>query len=160
MRRIFQQRLGFFLLALFTGLLVGVSTVALIECIFYLQDLLFVREDNVDRVSWLANKSDWTIVLAPVFGGIIVGLILRQMPEKRFHGIADVMEASAMRAGKMDVRSGGIVGLATLVSLGSGAPLGREGPAVHIGASITSWIAEKLGLDRTQSISLLSLIHI
>ena len=133
----------------------GVATVALIQCISVLQDILFARSGDLDRVSWLANKSDWTIVLAPVLGGVVVGLILRQMPGHRFHGIADVMEASALRAGKMDVRSGGIVGLATLVSLGSGAPLGREGPAVHIGASLTAWLAEQLGLGRTQSITLL-----
>lgn len=155
MRAIFRERFGFFLLALFVGIVVGAATVGLIEGILVLQDFLFARTDGVDRISWLANKSDWTILLAPVLGGFVVGLILRHMPENRFHGIADVMEASAMRAGKMDVRSGGIVGLATLVSLGAGAPLGREGPAVHIGASITSWIAEWLGLDRTQSISLL-----
>lgn len=155
MTEFFKRRFGFFLLALFTGLIVGVTTVALIECIVFLQDFLFAREDNTDRIAWLANKSGWTILLAPVIGGIVVGLILRHMPEQRFHGIADVMEASAMRAGKMDVRSGGIVGLATLVSLGSGAPLGREGPAVHIGASITAWLADKLGLDRTQSLALL-----
>ena len=128
---------------------------ALIQCIGVLQDILFARTANTDRISWLANKSDWTIVLAPIFGGVVVGLILRQMPGHRFHGIADVMEASALRAGKMDVRSGGIVGLATLVSLGSGAPIGREGPAVHIGASLTAWLAEQLGLGRTQSITLL-----
>ncbi len=155
MTEFFKLRFGFFLLALFTGLIVGVTTVALIECIITLQDFLFAREENTDRISWLANKSDWTIVLAPVLGGLVVGLILKHMPEQRFHGIADVMEASAMRAGKMDVRSGGIVGLATLVSLGAGAPLGREGPAVHIGASITAWMADKLGLDRTQSLALL-----
>lgn len=150
-----RHRFGFFLLALLVGLLVGASTVALIECVLYIQDLLFVRNDAVDRISWLANKSDWTIVLAPVFGGVIVGLILNHIPDKRFHGIADVMEASAMRAGRMDVRSGSIVGVATLASLGSGVPLGREGPAVHIGASMTAWLGEKLGLDRTHSISLL-----
>ena len=152
---LFRHRFGFFLLALLTGLIVGASTVLLIEGILLLQDFLFDRADDADRISWLANKSDWTILLAPILGGIVVGWILRHMPGHRFHGIADVMEASAMRAGKMDVRSGGIVGLATLVSLGAGAPLGREGPAVHIGASITSWVAEKFGLDRTQSISLL-----
>ncbi len=155
MKWLFQQRFGFFLLALLTGLIVGVVTVVLIEGILTLQDLLFARAGEVDRIHWLANKSDWTIVLALILGGLVIGLILRYMPENRFHGIADVMEASAMRAGKMDVRSGGIVGLATLVSLGAGAPLGREGPAVHIGASMTAWLAEKLGLDRTQSISLL-----
>lgn len=155
MKEFFKLRLGFFLLALFTGLLVGLTALALIEGIGLLQDFLFARGDDADRIFWLVNKSDQTVFLAPVLGGLVVGLILRHMPGNRFHGIADVMEASALRAGKMDVRSGGIAGVATLISLGSGAPLGREGPTVHIGASLTAWLAEQLGLDRTQSITLL-----
>ncbi len=153
-RRFLQSRLGFFVLALLTGLLVGATTVALMEGIVLLQDVVFTRYGS-DKVFWLIDKSDWSVVLAPVLGGIIVGIILRNMPGRRFHGIADVMEASAMRAGRMDVRSGGIAALATWVSLGSGAPLGREGPAVHIGASLTAWLAEHLGLGRAQSIALL-----
>ena len=154
MRKFLQSKPGFFVLALITGLLVGATTVALIEAISRLQDIVFTRFGS-DKVFWLIDKSDWSILLAPVFGGIVVGIILRNMPDQRFHGIADVMEASAMRAGRMDVRSGGIVALATWVSLGSGAPLGREGPAVHIGASLSAWLAEHLGLDRSQSIALL-----
>jgi len=153
-RNFLQSRFGFFVLALVTGLLVGASTVALIEAISRLQDVVFTRFGS-DKIFWLIDKSDWSILLAPVAGGIVVGIILRNMPENRFHGIADVMEASAMRAGRMDVRSGGIVALATWVSLGSGAPLGREGPAVHIGASLTAWLAEHLGLGRAQSMALL-----
>ncbi len=150
----FRSRFGFFALALGTGLLVGVSTVLLIECVGRLQDIVFARYGS-DKISWLANKSDWSIFIAPILGGVIVGVILRNMPSYRFHGIADVIEASAMRSGRMDVRSGGIAALAVWVSLGSGAPLGREGPAVHIGASLTAWLAELLGLDRTQSMTLL-----
>ncbi len=153
-REFYRSRFGFFALALFTGALVGVSTVILIECIAGLQDIVFARY-GADKVSWLAGKSDWSIFIAPILGGIVVGVLLRNMPNNRFHGIADVIEASAMRAGRMDVRSGGIAALAVWVSLGSGAPLGREGPAVHIGASITAWLAERLGLDRTQSLTLL-----
>lgn len=153
-RAFLQSRAGFFVLALITGLLVGASTVALIEAITRLQDVVFTRF-GTDKIFWLIDKSDWSILLAPVVGGIVVGIILRNMPNKRFHGIADVMEASAMRAGRMDVRSGGFAALATWVSLGFGAPLGREGPAVHIGASLTAWLAEYLGLDRAQSMTLL-----
>ncbi|OED40635.1 hypothetical protein AB833_11220 [Chromatiales bacterium (ex Bugula neritina AB1)] len=154
MRRFYRSRFGFFALALLTGLLVGVTTVVLIECISALQDAVFTRY-GADKISWLAGKSDWSIFFAPILGGIVVGVLLRNVPNNRIHGIADVMEASAMRAGRMDVRSGGIAAVAVWVSLGSGAPLGREGPAVHIGASITAWIAEILDLDRTQSLTLL-----
>ncbi len=153
-KRFFRLQSGFFLLALFTGLLVGVSTVLLIECISALQDVVFARY-GADKIGWLAAKSDWSVFIAPILGGVIVGVLLRNIPGQRFHGIADVMEASAMRAGRMDVRTGGIAALATWVSLGSGAPLGREGPAVHIGASLTAWLAERLDLERSQAITLL-----
>ncbi len=152
--RFIKTRLGFFLLALFTGVLVGVSTVVLIEAISALQDVVFARY-GADKIGWLASKSDWSVFVAPILGGIIVGVLLRNVPGHRFHGIADVMEASAMRAGRMDVRSGGMAAVATWISLGSGAPLGREGPAVHIGASLTAWLAEQLKLERTQSLTLL-----
>ena len=65
------------------------------------------------------------------------------------------MEACALNSGRMSVRSGITAALAAGVSLGAGAPLGREGPAVHIGASVSAWLAERLGLDRNQSLALL-----
>lgn len=150
-----NNRLGFFLLSACTGLLVGSSTVALIECIGFLQNLLFGVSDAYDPNQLQSRFSGWAVLLAPILGGVIVSVLLRLVPGQRIHGIADVMEASALRAGKMDVRSSIAAALATTVSLGSGAPLGREGPAVHIGASLTSWLAERFNLDRTQSLTLL-----
>jgi len=64
-------------------------------------------------------------------GGLIVGLLIQTLPGKRYHGIADVMEACAFNSGRMGVRSGVSAAIAAAVSLGVGAPLGREGPAVQ-----------------------------
>lgn len=153
--RFTNTRLGFFLLSAFTGLLVGSSTVALIECIGFLQDLLFGESATDDPDEMQSRFSGWSVLLAPIVGGIGISVMLRLLPGQRFHGIADVMEASALRAGKMDVRSGITAAFATTLSLGTGAPLGREGPAVHIGASLTSWLAEQFKLARTQSLTLL-----
>ena len=153
--RITNSRLGFFLLSAFTGLLVGSSTVALIECVDFLQGLLFGEPATDDPNQLDSRFSGWSVLLVPIFGGIVISVLLRFIPGQRFHGIPDVMEASALRAGKMDVRSGVSAAIATTLSLGTGAPLGREGPAVHIGASLTSWLAEKFNLGRTQSLTLL-----
>lgn len=150
-----HSRLGFFVLSAFTGLLVGTSTVALIECVDYLQSLLFVSAVTDGPDELVSQISGWSLLLVPIAGGIAISIMLRLVPGHRFHGIADVMEASALRAGKMDVRSGITAAFATTLSLGTGAPLGREGPAVHIGASLTSWLADKFNLDRTQSLTLL-----
>ncbi len=147
MRHFFQQRIGFFLLALAIGVVVGFSTVVLIEFILMIERVVLF--DSAEFGHWRY------LILAPVVGGVMVGALLHFLPGNRIHGIADVMEASALRAGKMDVRSGFVAALATGISLGCGAPLGREGPAVHIGASLTSWVAEVMRLDRTQSLTLL-----
>ena len=153
--RITDSRLGFFLLSAFTGLLVGTSTVALIESVDFLQSLLFGDSVADDPNQLQSRFSGWSVLLVPILGGVIISMMLRLVPGQRFHGIADVMEASALRAGKMDVRSGITAAFATTLSLGTGAPLGREGPAVHIGASLTSWLGDKFNLGRAQSLTLL-----
>lgn len=155
MPKFINSRLGFFLLSAFTGLLVGSVTVALIECIGFLQNLFFGISVDDDPAEFGSKFTGWSALLIPILGGIVISLMLRVVPGQRFHGIADVMEASALRAGRMNVRSGATVAVATTLSLGAGVPLGREGPAVHIGASLTSWLAETFHLDRTQSLTLL-----
>jgi CIC family chloride channel protein len=147
MRHFFQQRIGFFLLALAIGIVVGYSTVVLIEFIRMIERVVLFDSEEFGHWRYL--------ILAPVAGGVMVGALLHYLPGNRIQGIADVMEASALRGGKMDVRSGFVAALATGISLGSGAPLGREGPAVHIGASLTSWVGDIMRLDRTQSLTLL-----
>jgi len=103
----------------------------------------------------VATQPAWRIILVPALGGLLVGLLVQRVPGKRFHGIADVMEACALNSARMPTRSDWFAAVAAAVSLGSGAPLGREGPAVHIGASMSAWLAERLHLDRSQSLALL-----
>ncbi len=55
----------------------------------------------------------------------------------------------------MDYRSGILSAIATVVSLGSGASLGREGPAIHACATVGAWLASSLRLDKTDSLVLL-----
>ncbi len=155
MKEFINSRFGFFLLSAFTGLLVGTSTVVLIECVGFLQQLLFGISAEDDPNQFVGKLSGWSAFFGPILGGVAISLMLRHLPGQRFHGIPDVMEASALRAGKMDVRTGVTAAVATTISLGSGAPLGREGPAVHIGASLTSWLAERFNLDRNRSLTLL-----
>jgi len=148
-------RLVFFLLAGVIGMVVSLATVLLIEAISFVQLLGYGARSEAQFASIAAEQPWWRLMLVPLLGGLLVGVIINFLPSRRYHGIADVMEACAFNSGRMGVRSGVMAAIAAAVSLGSGAPLGREGPAVHIGASISAWFAEHLGLDRSQTLALL-----
>jgi len=149
------NRVLFFFLAVVVGVVVALATVGLIELIALVQLIGFGRSSEAEFASIAAEAPAWRVVAAPLIGGLVVGTTIYLLPGQRYHGIADVMEACAFNSGRMGVRSGLGAAFAAGVSLGVGAPVGREGPAVHIGASISAWLAERLGLNRSQSLALL-----
>ncbi len=98
----------------------------------------------------------WQILLVPAVGGLAVGVFVHNfMPNRRPQGVADVIEANALRGGRMSVTDGLKAALVSAVSLGSGASVGREGPVVHLGASLGAWISRRLHLGRSASRTLL-----
>lgn len=150
-----RPNLRLFAMALCMGVVVGASTLVLIEAIAWVQLLLLGGASERALVELIAETPAWRVLLAPVLGGLVVGVLIGYLPGQRYHGIADVMEACALRGGRMDARSGLGAAAAAALSIGSGASVGREGPAVHIGASLCSWVAERAGLERRHSLVLL-----
>jgi len=149
------NRVLFFVFAAVIGGVVGLATVALIQLILFVQFIGFGEASEFRFAQIAQDLPAWRVILVPTVGGLLVGLLMEWLPGKRYHGIADVMEACALNSARMSVRSGFGAAIAAALSIGVGAPLGREGPAVHIGASLSAWIAEKLGLDRRQSLAML-----
>ncbi len=86
----------------------------------------------------------WHVLIVPIIGGLIVGQILRFAPSGRARGIDDVIQSAAMNSGRISKRQGAASALAALVTLSTGGSTGREGPAVHIGAVIASWVSDRL----------------
>lgn len=111
-----------------------------------------------ENVLAAASTTPWPIILlAPVVGGLIVGIILeRYMPGKRPLGVADVIEARALGDCKINTRTGLISALLATISLGFGASAGREGPVVHLGATLASWIEDRFALNAAERRTLLA----
>ncbi len=98
----------------------------------------------------------WRALLAPTLGGLMVGvMIYHLMPGRRPHGVADAIEASALHGGRMSARAGLWAAVISALSIGAGASVGREGPAVHLGSALGSWVAERLHMNRPLSRTLL-----
>ncbi|MCK5168192.1 MAG: chloride channel protein, partial [Rhodospirillaceae bacterium] len=100
----------------------------------------------------LAGLQWWQIVWPPVVGGLIVGILVRiGLPENRPQGVANVIEANALKGGRMSLSDGLRAAVVNAISIGSGASVGREGPAVHLGAALAANIAKRLKLTRSIS---------
>ena len=155
MRPDLRRRLSFFLLSALIGAVVGLSTLLLVQLVSVVQWVGYGDASHEEYSQILAGLPHWQVILVPAAGGLLLGVVMQFLPGKRYHGIADVMEACAMNSARMPARSGIGAALAAGISLGVGAPLGREGPAVHIGASISAWLAERLHLEHKQSLALL-----
>lgn len=142
-------------LAVMIGLATGGAIVLFRESIDLLQGL---ASGAGDERTWLDPGAItwWRLLLMPAAGGLLVGLLLRYaMPGRRPQAVADVIAASALQGGRMDGRSGIMAAVVSALSLGFGASVGREGPAVHIGGSIGGWLAGRLQMPRTASRTLL-----
>ena len=90
----------------------------------------------------------WTVALLPALGGLAVGWLWRRfVGEERYHGVAGVMEAVALAAGRLDYRLAPVKTVASALSIGSGASVGPEDPSVQIGANLGSFASQKLRLS-------------
>ena len=99
----------------------------------------------------------WIVVLAPTVGGLFVGLFLQYVhPIKRAEGVADVIEARAHSGKGLKFWQGLDSAAVTIVSLGSGGSGGREGPIVHLGASLANIICAVFSLTPASKKTLLA----
>jgi CIC family chloride channel protein len=135
-------------LALVVGAISGGATVLFIEGIAFFQTLIY--GSGTERLTAHAAALPWWHILAATtFGGLAIGLFVRfLLPEGRPHGVADVIEAAAFHGGAMSLRTGVAAAVASAFSLGAGASVGREGPAIHLGASLAGWLTRRLRLTR------------
>jgi CIC family chloride channel protein len=100
-------------------------------------------------LAYVSDLPVWWKVLAPSAGGVIVGLITwRVAREVSGHGVPEVMEAVALRGGRIRPRVVLAKLLASGVCIGSGGSVGREGPIVQIGSALGSSIGQWLRIDR------------
>ncbi len=99
---------------------------------------------------------DW-ILLSPVLGGlVVVFLVQRFAPEAKGHGVPEVMDAVFYKRGNIRGQVAIIKSLASALSIGSGAAVGREGPIIQIGSALGSAFSQAIKLSTWQKITLLS----
>jgi CIC family chloride channel protein len=95
-----------------------------------------------------AGRGWLTLLAVPALGGLIVGVLVHFWArEAKGHGVPEVMEAVALRGGRIRPRVALVKALASGVCIGSGGSAGREGPIVQIGSAIGSTIGQALNFS-------------
>jgi len=88
------------------------------------------------------------IFLMTSVGGLLVGILTTKLaPEATGHGVPEIMEAVALKKGRIRPRVPIVKSLASAITIGSGGSAGREGPIGLIGGGSGSFIAQLLKFD-------------
>ncbi len=127
-------------LSLVIGALVGLVVVAFI-----------LLTGRLAAQMYPPGGSGWRRVLVPTLGSLLTGYLLyRYFPLARGSGIPQTKAALFIQDGRISLRT--VLGkfFCCSASLASGIALGREGPAVQIGAGLASVIARRLHMSRDQ----------
>jgi chloride channel protein, CIC family len=147
-------------LALVIGVMTGIGAVvfrALIGFVhnaFYNGKLSLLYNANIAEAP--SRFGDW-VFFSPIIGGLIVVYIVKHFaPEAKGHGVPEVMDAIFYKRGNIRGKVAVVKALASALSIGTGAAVGREGPIIQIGAALGSAFSQAIRLSTWQRITLLS----
>ena len=131
------------------------SAWALLKLIAFATNLFWYGNPSFGPAQ-IAGRGALLVLLIPVIGGLIVGLIARYGSEKiRGHGIPEAIETILFGESKLSLKVALLKPLSSAVSIGSGGPFGAEGPIIMTGGAIGSLFAQLFRLSAAERKTLL-----
>lgn len=138
-------------LTLLIGVVCGFAAVAFHLAIRFAETHLFGKALTSPGWTWIPLT-----VLTPVLGGMVAGVLLTYVvPKARGSGVPQVKVAFAVRGGRLRFRDAVGKFIVSVIQIGSGASLGREGPTVQICATLASTLGRFPALSRESFIRLI-----
>ena len=144
------------LLATVIGALSAFVALGLLRLIGLFTNLCFFGRWNSSLVSPTGNQLGVFVVLVPIAGALIIGVMARYGSERiRGHGIPEAIEAILINASVIEPRVAVLKPLSSAISIGSGGPFGAEGPIIMTGGALGSMIAQLFHLTSAERKTLL-----
>jgi H+/Cl- antiporter ClcA len=144
-------------LALPVGAAAAVVSWALLRLIGLITNVVFYQRVATGLVAPGAiHHNPALVLLAPVAGGLVIGLMARYGSEKiRGHGMPEAIESILMGGSKVAPRVAVLKPISSAVAIGTGGPFGAEGPIIMTGGALGSLFAQFLRLTADERKTLL-----
>ena len=131
------------LLAAGIGTLTAFISYALYSLIGLFTNLAFYHVWSFQFRSPRNSPLGWWMILIPVAGGVLIGLMAKFGSEKiRGHGIPEAMEAVLTTRSRIEAKVAFLKPLSAAIGIGSGGPFGAEGPIIQTGGAFGSLIGQ------------------
>ena len=142
--------------ALGIGVVSAFVALGLLQLIGLFTNIFFYQRLAVDLVSPVGHHLGLFVVVVPIIGAVIIGLMARYGSERiRGHGIPEAIEAILLNGSRVEPRLALLKPLSAAISIGSGGPFGAEGPIIMTGGAFSSLVAQLFHLTSAERKTLL-----
>ncbi len=144
-------------LAVALAIVTGFVAQLLVSVIGFVTNVAFYGRFSGSLVSPAQHRLGFLVILVPVAGGIIVGLMARYGSKAiRGHGIPEAMEQVLLNESRIPARVTFLKPLSAAISIGTGGPFGAEGPIIATGGAMGSVAGQWLRTTATERKTLLA----
>ena len=152
-----QEKLRESRIGLLTPVAVGIGFVAggiafvLYHLIGLFTNLFYYQDFSFSFVSPSNTHLGWIIVVIPVIGGLVAGLMIKYGSTKIIgHGIPETMESILLNSSIVEPKVGILKALSASFTIGSGQPFGAEGPIIQTGGAFGSFVGQLVDLTGSE----------
>src|SRR5947208_2441646 len=132
-------------LAAAIGLIAGCVAFLLYKLIGLFTNIVFYHRFVAVFMSPRYNHLGLWVILIPVIGGLIVGVMAKYGSSKiKGHGIPEAMEAVLVNRSRIEPRVAILKPISAAIAIGTGGPFGAEGPIIQTGGAVGSLIGQLL----------------
>ena len=127
------------------GLMAGIVAYILYKLIGWFTNLFFFHDATTTFRSVVGHHLGWWVMLVPVVGGLIVGVMARYGSAKiKGHGIPEAMEAVLVNRSRIEPKVALLKPISAAIAIGTGGPFGAEGPIIQTGGALGSLVGQIL----------------
>ena len=136
------------ILAVLSAVVISVVAKGMVLLIDLITNIAFHGSFTFDYLPPGVNNLGWWVVLVPVLGGVLVGVMaLYGSKAIRGHGIPEAMEMILTNKSKIKPAITYLKPLSAALSIGTGGPFGAEGPIISTGGALGSMVGQLLRIS-------------